>query len=623
MICPILKSGDATDCSNYIGITVGSILGKLYAVVLEKRISAWAENSGIRARGQGGFRSDHRTTDNIFILRTLIDKAEATARKKKLFVCFVDFQKAFDTIPRALLWRRLASLGLTGRMLSALKNMYQSVTACVKTPAGLTEFFPCTLGVKQGCPLSPCLFGLYIDKLEKILLEQSDECAAPFLKGLPVPILLYADDIALISESKEGLQNCLDLLSQFCDNQQLTVNLKKTQVVIFNDRVTAGSRAKYQEFLYKGKALDIVDTYTYLGLVFHRYTSSTRKIWSHARNRLLLAAKKSLFAMTHRIHEMKITSVPVICSLFDTLVAPVMSYGCEIWGVDYLVSVFEEAEQIHRSFLRRLVGVRKSTPCPILLSEFGRFPLHFQWQRLLLRYYNRLVELPADRLLKCAFLENVELDQGNHACWSRGVHSWIDSMQGPCPHWADYLHIPACAPIPGVSLGRSGGAFPNGFAEEVFVGFYESKYFGWLNSEGSRVKNFLSMYRCPTSAGYYDINAANYLSRCEVDGAQNRNLIARFRTGSHDLEIENGRWARPPTVRENRKCRCCSLDLVEDEYHFIFDCTLYYQIRGEYYSRLFQDAPRDLRTFFSDQNIVHIGRYLRLCFELRHAHLTI
>ena len=77
-LCPIFKGGDEHDLDNYRGITVGTVVSKLYATVLERRISGWAENHEIRAAGQAGFRRDHRTSDNIFIMRTLIEACKAT-----------------------------------------------------------------------------------------------------------------------------------------------------------------------------------------------------------------------------------------------------------------------------------------------------------------------------------------------------------------------------------------------------------------------------------------------------------------------------------------------------------------------------------------------------------------
>jgi len=110
--------------------------------------------------------------------------------------------------------------------------MYAHDSAAVRTSEGLSEIFRCFMGVKQGCPTSPTLFGLYVNELQKHLLETAD-IDAPDLCGILAPLLLYADDLILMSTSPEGLQRQLDALASFCEQRQLTVNLSKTKVLIF------------------------------------------------------------------------------------------------------------------------------------------------------------------------------------------------------------------------------------------------------------------------------------------------------------------------------------------------------------------------------------------------------
>jgi hypothetical protein len=111
----LFKGGDASKFDNYKGIIVGLILAKLFAMILEKRLSKWVEQHGLRAKGQARFCKDYRTTDQLFILRTLIEQSKA--KKKPLYCCFIDFKKAFNIVPREVLWQVLAGLGVEGRFL--------------------------------------------------------------------------------------------------------------------------------------------------------------------------------------------------------------------------------------------------------------------------------------------------------------------------------------------------------------------------------------------------------------------------------------------------------------------------------------------------------------------------
>ncbi len=98
----LFKGGDAFKFDNYRGITIGPILAKLFAMILNKRLSEWAKQHGLRAKGQAGFRKDYRTTNQLFILWTLIEQSKA--KKKPLYCYFVDLKKAFDTMPCEVLW---------------------------------------------------------------------------------------------------------------------------------------------------------------------------------------------------------------------------------------------------------------------------------------------------------------------------------------------------------------------------------------------------------------------------------------------------------------------------------------------------------------------------------------
>jgi hypothetical protein len=203
-------------------------------MILESRINQWAETNDLRAKGQAGFRKDFRTTDNLFILRTLTEQAKFL--KKQLYTCFVDFKKAFDTVPRDLLWQVLEELGVSGRILECLRSMYRQDQACLHHPKeGFTPTFLCRIGMKQGCPLSPLMFGLFIDGIEKRLNALEGD-APPMLGHLAVRLLLYVDDLALMSHTPAGLQKQLDVLQVFCCEHQLTVNVKKTKVVVFEAR---------------------------------------------------------------------------------------------------------------------------------------------------------------------------------------------------------------------------------------------------------------------------------------------------------------------------------------------------------------------------------------------------
>ena len=274
-------------------------------------------------------------------MKTLLDqrhhnsKTQSRHKAPKLYTCFVDFKKAFDTVPRGVLWEVLKKAGVGPRMLNALQSMYKIDKACLRTANGLTYPFPCTTGVKQGCPLSPSLFGLFLDGLEG-LLKEVPGADAPSLAGLAVPLLLYADDLVLMSTTQTGLQRLMDRLGHFCEDRGLTVNIEKTKTLVFGAR-----KCLKMPITLKGAPIEQVESFKYLGLVFHQNCSFKLAIAT-----LLASARKATFCLHSRCASLRITDPKLKCQLFDALVFPILSYGCEIWGSN--PSYGEDLERRHR-----------------------------------------------------------------------------------------------------------------------------------------------------------------------------------------------------------------------------------------------------------------------------------
>ena len=115
------------------------------------------------------FRPGHSTCDAIFALHSLI--FEYTSKKKKVYCCFVDYQKAFDSVDHVQLWRRLVKLGITGKLLNVIKSMYQQIKSCVRFNDETTDFYTCFKGLVQGEALSPLIFSLFVNDIELDLIN--------------------------------------------------------------------------------------------------------------------------------------------------------------------------------------------------------------------------------------------------------------------------------------------------------------------------------------------------------------------------------------------------------------------------------------------------------------------
>lgn len=159
VITSLYKSGDPNDTNNYRGLSVTSCMGKLFTNLLQQSLNNYLENNNLLGQYQFGFRKDHRTTDNIFILKTLVNKYFGK-KKDNLYVCYVDFSKAFDTVWRSALMYKMYKKGIGGNFYKLLCDMYSNTMYSCKNNNMLSEPFRANRGVKQGDNLSPTLFNL-------------------------------------------------------------------------------------------------------------------------------------------------------------------------------------------------------------------------------------------------------------------------------------------------------------------------------------------------------------------------------------------------------------------------------------------------------------------------------
>ena len=232
--------GAESDLDFYRAIQVQCALAKLYHKILLARLDRFATSERLRAAGQAGFVGGRNAADHLFVLRHLIDRARlapvAPGRqpRPRLFAAFIDLKKAYDSVPRDMLVRLLAAVGIDGDMLHTICGMYWGVCARPKQGPALGEPFASTCGVRQGDPLSPLLFGLFIDRIEAWLDRDAPSEGVP-LPGLgrPLRVLLYADDMVLLSDSAVGLQTLLNALHAFCEASHLEVNVPKSEIVVF------------------------------------------------------------------------------------------------------------------------------------------------------------------------------------------------------------------------------------------------------------------------------------------------------------------------------------------------------------------------------------------------------
>jgi hypothetical protein len=252
ILVPIPKKGDLSECSNYRTISLINHTGKVLLIVLLNRLKQQLDPH--LSEEQAGFRKDRSTVHQILILRLFAEKAKRQG--KKIYNCFIDFQKAFDTIKHKIIWAVLQSYGVETKMIRLLHKIYEKAQSAIRIGKDRGDWFQTDVGTRQGDPLSPLLFITY---LERVMDQVKQNTCGINISGIIVNNLRFADDIDLIDEDCSSLQNQIELVRKAAEQAGLIVNTNKTKTMVFGDRNID------QEIHVARETIENVEKFEYLG----------------------------------------------------------------------------------------------------------------------------------------------------------------------------------------------------------------------------------------------------------------------------------------------------------------------------------------------------------------------
>jgi hypothetical protein len=342
----IFKSGNRLECGNYRGIALTETLAKLYDSVLERRLGLWNAPDAVQA----GAQKNRSCLEQILALRMLIDFCKA--KKKKLYVLFVDFSKAYDKVPRDKLIECLKQRGCGRIMLQAIQAAYSNTSMVFKDTTISTY-----MGVRQGAPTSCRLFITYIDDFVKKLKARVNPDS--FLGTLHTMLLM--DDMIIMASDRERCLQKLEVLLEFCQESEMKLNAKKTLFMTIN------GETQDKEPLRCG-ATEIANTreYTYLGAYFEESGKPNYVIAAHTAKASKHVDKLTCFCHYHSMMPFKLKE-----QVFQAALLSAILYSSESWLTNNLQNL---EVQYHRA-LKALLGVRTQTINLLCRLELAKPPV--------------------------------------------------------------------------------------------------------------------------------------------------------------------------------------------------------------------------------------------------------
>ena len=288
------KEKDRTERGNCRGISLVAHAGKVLLKIVTTRVSAYCEARNLLPEEQCGFRPHRSTTDMMFAVRRL----QELGRKARvaLLLCFIDLQKAYDSVDRTLLWQVLARLGTPPQMIEVIRHFHDGMRACVRSCDGrCSEWVEVAQGLRQGCVLSPLLFYVFFAAILRVVLERFSQDAGILadlihLHEQPSKVspetalecvrraiwgMLYADDACIVSRSPRGLGRMMAVFVEVFGAFGLTILETKTKTMCMPIPHAPATKIVFNA---TGQQYRQTSSFTYLGGTVAKMTNLSDEI---------------------------------------------------------------------------------------------------------------------------------------------------------------------------------------------------------------------------------------------------------------------------------------------------------------------------------------------------------
>ena len=338
MIVKIPKKGNIAECNSWRGITLLSIPGKIFCIVLLNRIKD-AANKALREE-QAGFRKGRSCNEHIFTIRNIIE--QSIEFQRPLLINFIDFKKAFDSIHRESLWKVARTYGIPESFINIFRNIYLHSSCCMKTDIGNTEFFDIVTSVRQGCTLSPFLFLLAIDFVMREAMNDPD-LGIKWNNKFCLTDLDFADDIALLANTKECLQKMTTKLEAAASNVGLRINSEKTKLMqLGNANRSTGITVGWQ-------SIEAVKQFTYLGSVLSNDGNTEADV------NCRIGKTSAVFQRLRQVWSTTTINSKAKIRLYNTIILRTAIYASEPWKITTRIA--GKLNVFHQRCLRRILGI--------------------------------------------------------------------------------------------------------------------------------------------------------------------------------------------------------------------------------------------------------------------------
>ena len=338
LLVKLPKHGDLSQCGKWRGITLLSIPSKVLTKVLLERMKDTLDQT-LRDE-QAGFRKERSCTDQIATLRIIVE--QTIEWQTSLYICFVDFEKAFDSIDRQTIWNILLHYGVPNKIVSIIRKLYEGFSCQVIHNGRLSDEFEISSGVRQGCLLSPLLFLVVLDWVTRTAYANSGKGIQWTLMS-KLEDLDFADDLALLTHRLRDMQDKITALSDTAKQVGLKISKEKTKLMQTNIKQEA-------PLTIEGSTIEDVDEFVYLGSKISQTGGTDEDIKARIKKAC------PVFAILRPVWRSTTISTNTKLRIFNSNVKSVLLYGSETWRV--ITSIFSKIQTFINRCLRQILKLR-------------------------------------------------------------------------------------------------------------------------------------------------------------------------------------------------------------------------------------------------------------------------
>ena len=337
LIITLPKKGNLQQCNNYRTISLISHPSKVLLRVILNRLKPQAEQ--IIAEEQAGFRKGRSTIEQIFNLRVLCERM--LQHKRELYHVFIDFKKAFDRVWHEALWNTMRAYNISPNLVDAIQQLYMKATSAVFNNGKIGDWFRTTVGVRQGCLLSPTLFNIFLERIMSDALEHHEGTIS--IGGRPITNLRFADDIDGLAGNQDELNRLVTSIDKASRAYGMEINAEKTKTM--GNHNTDGVTNSIQ---VDGQDLKSTNSFKYLGAIVTDEGSKPEILSRIAQATAALAKLKPIWKDKNLSTKSKIR-------LLRSLVISIFLYACESWTLT--ADLQQRISAMEMRCYRRLLGI--------------------------------------------------------------------------------------------------------------------------------------------------------------------------------------------------------------------------------------------------------------------------